>query len=59
MHKMDMEFPRANYKKNSMPLWKKYVEFLLEMMSTKRNTLIRLEVEVVIMGYDHITSYMN
>ena len=29
------------------------------MNSTKRNPLIRLEVESVVLGYDHITSYMN
>ena len=33
--------------------------FMLAMKRNKRNPPIRLEVEGVIMGYDHIVSYMS
>ena len=54
-----MEFPCAKYNKKNIHLRKKCVEFLSEMMRNEKNMQIHIEGYGVVLGHNHITSYMN
>ena len=58
-HDMYIECPHEKDNKNRMKLRKKSVEFLSSMMRTERNPPMRIEGEGVVLGYDHIASYIN
>ena len=59
VHEMGMEHPHTNNKKKRTQLHKKCVDYMSEMTRTNRNTVILIDGESVLMGYDHIKSYMN